>query len=243
VFAEDEAALILNDGRDIEMLVSRREKGEPLAHVLGWAEFGGLTVEVDRGVFVPRPQTVALAEAAAALAPSVAVDLFAGAGAVASVVAARNPGSRVVAGELEVTACLRGNALRYGFEVVASDVDSGVPPELEGSVDVLTANVPYVPTAELEYVPHDGEPLSALDGGADGLDWTRRLLACAPRWLRPSGVLLTEVGEPQFDAACALARAAGFDVDQRDVSGLRRRVVVVSVRAPERLIVDSSVPR
>src|SRR5204863_6618751 len=125
-----EAALMLSDGRDIEMLVSRREQGEPLAHVLGWVDFGGLTVEVDRGVFVPRPQTVALAEAAAALAPSVAVDLFAGAGAIASVLAARNPAARVVAGELEVTECLRGNALRYGFEVCQSDVDGGLPAEL-----------------------------------------------------------------------------------------------------------------
>ncbi|MEN3273968.1 MAG: release factor glutamine methyltransferase, partial [Actinomycetota bacterium] len=178
VFAEDEALLILEDGRDIESLVVRRERGEPLAHVLGWVTFGGLTIEVDPGVFVPRPQTVALAEAAAAHSPAVALDLFAGAGAIASYVAHHVPDGRVVAGELEVSECLRGNALRYGFAVCQSDVDTGVPTELEGRVDVLTANVPYVPTGELQYVPHDGEPLSALDGGDDGLDWTRRLFAC-----------------------------------------------------------------
>lgn len=197
MFAEDEAALILADGRDIESLVARRERGEPLAHVLGWVELCGLTIEVDPSVFVPRPQTAALAAAAAALAPAIAVDLFAGSGAIASVVAARNPGARVIAGELDVTECLRGNALRYGFEVVPSDVDDGLPAELTGTVDVLTANAPYVPSGEVQYVPHDGEPRSAIDGGADGLDWTRRVVDVAPRWLRPGGALLTECAAAQ----------------------------------------------
>ena len=197
MFAEDEAALILADGRDIESLVVRRERGEPLAHVLGWVELCGLTIEVDPGVFVPRPQTAALAAEAAALAPAIAVDLFAGSGAIASVVAARNPSARVIAGELDVTECLHGNALRYRFEVVTSDVDDGIPVELEGAVDVVTANVPYVPSGEVQYVPHDGEPRTAIDGGPDGLDWTRRVVDCAPRWLRSGGVLLTECAVDQ----------------------------------------------
>jgi len=215
VFAEDEAALILADGRDIESLVVRRERGEPLAHVLGWVTFGGLTIEVDPGVFVPRPQTELLAEHAASLSPVVALDLFAGAGAIASVIAARNPTARVVAGELDVAECLRSNARRYGFDVITSDVDAGVPVELEGTVDVLTANVPYVPTGELQYVPHDGEPSSALDGGADGLDWVRRVVDIAPRWLRPGGALLTEIGGDQAAVVRALL-AAWHDVTVTD---------------------------
>lgn len=192
----------------------RRERGEPLAHVLGWVHFGGLTVEVDPGVFAPRPQTEVLAEQAAALAPAVALDLFSGSGAIASVVAERNPGARVVAAELDVAECLRANALRYGFEVVASDVDGGVPTDLEGVVDVLTANVPYVPTRALPFVPHDGEPAAALDGGADGLDWTRRVVAIAPRWLRPGGVLLTECAADQVPL---LPRSG--DLSEPDVVG------------------------
>jgi release factor glutamine methyltransferase len=193
VFAEDEAALILSDGRDIESLVSRRERGEPLAHVLGWVDFGGVVVHVDPGVFVPRPQTVELAEAAAARHPAVALDLFAGAGAIAALVQRRCPDARVVAGELDVHECLRENV----GEVYESDVDAGIPAELEGRVDVLTANVPYVPTAELQFVPHEGEPRSALDGGADGLDWIRRVVAIAPRWLRDGGALFVECAEHQ----------------------------------------------
>jgi release factor glutamine methyltransferase len=237
VFAEDEALLILEDGRDIESLVSRRERGEPLAHVLGWADFGGLTVEVDRDVFVPRPQTVALADVAAALQPSIALDLFAGAGAIASVIAARNPGARVVAGELEVHECLHANALRYGFEVVTSDVDAGVPVDLEGRVDVLTANVPYVPTGELDVVPHEGEPLAALDGGADGLDWTRRLFACAPRWLRPGGVLLTELATHQVPLLPRSRYLSGAEVHR---SGTENGMVVSVRRVDDERAADGS---
>jgi release factor glutamine methyltransferase len=165
--------------------------------VLGWTEFAGLRIEVDPGVFIPRPQTEALAEHAASLAPRVALDLFAGSGAIACVVKARNPSARVVAAELDplALACARRNGKRYGVEVVAADVDQGVPPELEGQVDVLTANVPYVPTSELDFVPHEGEPDAALNGGNDGLDWVRRTAAIAPRWLRPRGALLIELAE------------------------------------------------
>jgi release factor glutamine methyltransferase len=190
VFAEDEARLLGGD----EELIARRIAGERLEHILGRVEFCDLRLEVDPGVFIPRPQTEALAEQAAALRPAVALDLFAGCGAIACVVKARNPEARVVAAELDpaALACARRNGERFGVEIVVADVDDGVPAELEGRVDVLTANVPYVPTAELRYVPHDGEPESALDGGADGLDWLRRVKEIAPRWLRPGGVLLYE---------------------------------------------------
>ena len=191
VFAEDEARLLGDD----EALIARRIAGERLEHVLGWTEFAGLRIEVDPGVFIPRPQTEALAEHAASLRPQVVLDLFAGSGAIACVVKAHNPGARVVAAELDpaALACARRNAEHFGIEVVAADVDDGVPIELEGRVDVLTANVPYVPTGELVFVPHEGEPPAALDGGRDGLDWVRRVAAIAPRWLRPGGALLIEI--------------------------------------------------
>src|SRR3954452_7854990 len=156
VFAEAEARLLAGD----EELLARRIAGERLEHVLGWADFAGLRIEVDSGVFIPRPQTEALAEYAAGLRPAIAVDLFAGCAAIACVVKAQNRQARVIADELDpvALACARRNGARYGVEVVASDVDAGLPAELEGSVDVLTANVPYVPTGELPFVPHEGEP-------------------------------------------------------------------------------------
>lgn len=207
VFAEDEARLLGGD----EALIARRLAGERLEHVLGWVEFCGLRLDVDPGVFIPRPQTEALAEAAAALHPTVALDLFAGCGAIACAVKAHNPDARVVAGELDpaALACARRNAARFGVELFTADVDDGIPAGLEGRVDVLTANVPYVPTSELPFVPHDGEPAAALDGGADGLDWVRRVLAIAARWLRPGGVLLYE--QPERDSGSE--RVARFEYD------------------------------
>src|SRR4051812_6799765 len=188
VFAEDEARLLGDD----EELIARRLAGERLEHVLGSTEFCGLRIEVDPGVFIPRPQTEELAERAAALEPRIALDLFAGTAAIACVVKARNPSARMVAGELDpaAVACARRNGERYGVEVFASDVDAGIPRDLAGRVDVLTANVPYVPTPELAFVPHDGEPPATLDGGADGQVWLERVRAIAPRWLRAGGALL-----------------------------------------------------
>ena len=212
VFAEDEARLLGDD----EALIARRIAGERLEHVLGWVDFAGVRVEVDPGVFIPRPQTEAVAEWAAALRPAVALDLFAGCAAIACVVKARKPEVRVVAAELDAAAlaCARRNGARFGVQVVAADVDDGVPAELEGRVDVLTANVPYVPSAELAFVPHDGEPDGALDGGRDGLDWVRRVAAVAPRWLRPGGSLLVEVAEDARARAAVeeLMTAAGLTV-------------------------------
>jgi release factor glutamine methyltransferase len=197
VFAEDEAVLLGGD----EALIARRIAGERLEHVLGWVDFCGLRIAVDPGVFIPRPQTEALADQAASLRPRIALDLFAGCGAIAAVVKQRNPDAHVVAGELDevALACARRNGERFEFDVVRSDVDDGLPPELAGLVDVLTANVPYVPTTELAFVPHDGEPDAALDGGDDGRDWARRVLAIAPRWLRPGGTLLMEGPEGNQD--------------------------------------------
>lgn len=211
VFAEEEARLL---GAD-ERLIERRIAGERLEHVLGWADFAGLRIAVATGVFIPRPQTEELALAAAALRPPVAVDIFAGSGAIACVVKAANPGSRVVAADADPLAleCARRNAARRGIEVVRANVADGLPRALAGRVDVMTANVPYVPSAELAYVPHEGEPARALDGGPDGLRWLRRAAEAATRWLRPGGTLLVELPEsgPQRGAAGEAARRAGLE--------------------------------
>ena len=211
VFAEEEARLLGGD----ERLIERRIAGERLEHVLGWTEFAGVRIAVDAGVFIPRPQTEELALAAAAMQPSIAVDLFSGSGAIACVVKAANPGCRVVAADADpaALACTRRNAERFGIEVVRAHVDAGLPPALAGRVDVVTANVPYVPTAELAFVPHAHEPSAALDGGPDGLHWLRSVAEAAPRWLRPGGTLLVELPESGEQRAAALeaVRGAGLE--------------------------------
>ena len=205
VAAEEEAGMLLGaaagDAGRLEAMVRRREGGEPVEWIVGWAPFCGLRVGMSAGVYVPRVQTEVLAAAAAdRVRPgAIAVDLATGSGAVAMVLAAA--GASVVATEVDpiAAACARAN----GVDVREGDLDEPLPPDLEGRVDVLTANVPYVPTAALELLPRDvraHEPMLALDGGADGLDLVRRVLDLAPRWLVPGGAVLVEIGPDQSGA-------------------------------------------
>ena len=223
VSARAEADWLLEEARDeptLRALVARRVAGEPLQYVIGWAPFGRLRLAVGPGVFVPRPETEGLADRAAtrlraAPAGPVAVDVCTGSGAIACFLAAEVPGARVLATELDpgALAWARDNAQRFGVELLAGDLDAPLPAELAGRVDVLCANVPYVPSGAVATLPtdvRDHEPRLALDGGPDGLDVLRRLAPRAAHWLAPGGTLLCEIGEDQAEAATALLTAAGL---------------------------------
>ncbi|GIH06467.1 hypothetical protein Rhe02_45340 [Rhizocola hellebori] len=304
VFAEEEADLLLAEARPAEELaamVRQRESGLPLEQILGWAEFCGLRIAVEPGVFVPRKRTEFLVHQAIALAPAgaVVVDLCCGTGALAAAVAAalrdsgraadgpaalhgpaaqgaalrgsatdgraalrgsaaegaalrgpaaegsalrgpaaegaalRGPAAEGAAlrgsaaegaalrGPAAEGSALRGLAAGGGVEVFAADVDpaavrcarrnvpgpvyrgdlyEALPLELKGRIDVLIANAPYVPSGEVGLMPPEArvyEPPVALDGGADGLDVLRRVIAGAPDWLAADGHLLVESSERQ----------------------------------------------
>jgi release factor glutamine methyltransferase len=220
VFAEDEARLLVDAARtpaELADMVERRVAGLPLEHVLGWAEFAGLRVAVDPGVFVPRRRTELLAREAAARARpgAVVVDLCCGSGAVGVAVAAAVPGIELHAADVEPAAvrCARRNVSAVGGQVYEGDLDAPLPPTLAGRVDVLVANAPYVPTEAVGLMPPEArlhEPRVALDGGADGLDIQRRVAAAAPRWLAPAGHLLIETSERQAPHTAAAIAAAGL---------------------------------
>lgn len=220
VFAEDEAELILATARSAEELTSmvdRRVAGLPLEQVLGWARFHGLRVRVEPGVFVPRRRTEFLVDQALAWMPhaSVVVDLCCGSGALGAALAAALDGAEVHAADIDPAAvrCARRNLAPFGGRAHEGDLYAALPPGLRGRVGVLTANVPYVPTAEVPLLPaeaRDHEPLVALDGGADGLDVLRRVAAGAPGWLAPGGCLLTETSERQAPAALRAVTDAGL---------------------------------
>ncbi|MER6163101.1 putative protein N(5)-glutamine methyltransferase [Streptomyces violaceorubidus] len=226
VFAEDEAALLLTAARtaaELTALVDRRVCGLPLEIVLGWAEFRGLRIAVAPGVFVPRRRTEFLVSEALAHAPraQVVVDLCCGSGAVGAALAAALDRPEVHAADVDPVAvrCARGNLADVGGRVYAGDLFDALPDALRGRVDILAANVPYVPTGEVALLPaeaRDHEPLVALDGGADGLDVLRRVAAAAPDWLAPGGCLLSETSERQAPAA----------VDAFTRAGLRTRLAV-----------------
>jgi release factor glutamine methyltransferase len=234
VFAEDEAGLIISAAEspaDADAMVARRVSGVPLEQVIGWAEFCGLRIAVEPGVFVPRRRSQFLVHQAAALAGQdttaaapprvVVVDLCCGTGALGAALTAALGGAELHAADIAPACvrCARRNVAAFGGQVYEGDLFGPLPAALRGRVDILLANAPYVPSEGIGLLPpeaRDHEPLVALEGGADGLDVLRRIAGGAPGWLAPGGHLLVETSErqaPRMAAAMAeaglLARVAG----------------------------------
>jgi len=217
VFAEDEARLLADAALDpahLETMVGRRAGGLPLEQVVGWAEFCGLRIAVEAGVFVPRPRTELLVrEAVALLTPgAVVVDLCCGSGAVGAALAAADDSVEVHAADVDPVAvrCARRNLAR----VYEGDLFDALPRSLRGRVDVLAVNAPYVPSDEVALLPREArlyEPRAALDGGADGLDLLRRVIEAAAGWLTPEGRLVTEASEAQTPAVLSAAARVGLE--------------------------------
>lgn len=221
VFAEEEAALIAaaaTTADELERMVADRVAGTPLEVVVGWAGFCGLRIAVEPGVFVPRRRTELMARRAADLAGpgAVVLDLCCGTGAVGAAVLAAVPAAEVYAAELDpaAVACARRNL--PPDRVLEGDLYAALPEALRGRVDVLACNAPYVPTDAIALMPpeaRDHEHRVALDGGADGLDVHRRVVADAPAWLAPGGHLLIESSLAQAPATAALMTAAGLGTE------------------------------
>jgi release factor glutamine methyltransferase len=237
VAADEEAAELRDaaagDTARLEAMVVRRESGEPLAWIVGSIDFGGVRVAVTPGVYVPRLQTLPLAQRAAALLPpaGVAVDVCTGSGALATYLSARHRRARVVGTDADGRAvdCARSNHV----EAYEGDLFDPVPAELRGGVDVVIAVAPYVPAGDLRFLPRDVrdyEPEAALLGGVDGVAVIGRIVGSSPQWLRPGGWLLLELGAGQAAPVTALLDAAGFtdsdtlvddEGDERGVSARR----------------------
>lgn len=242
VYAEDEATLLLTAaGSPVEldaMLRARADDGLPLEVVLGWAEFCGLRVAVDPGVFVPRRRSELLVHEAAARTTrgALVVDLCCGTAAIGLAVAAAVATVTLVAADVEpaAVACARRNVGDRG-RVYAGDLFDALPDGLRGRVDVLVVNAPYVPTDGIRLMPpeaRDHEPRVTLDGGRDGLDVQRRVIAGAPAWLAPTGQLAIETSAAQAPATADLFVAAGLDPTVAHDDDLDTTVVIGSRSAP-----------
>ncbi|MDQ0076539.1 release factor glutamine methyltransferase [Arthrobacter oryzae] len=231
VFAEDEARLLTGaaaSAAELDAMIERRIAGLPLEHILGWAEFCGLRVGVATGVFVPRRRTEFLVRQAELLLRgshdggshdggrgAAVVDLCCGSGAVGAALAARVAGIELHASDLDPNAvlCARRNLEPAGGRVHEGDLFEPLPDRLRGRIGILVANAPYVPTAAIGTMPPEArthEPRMSLDGGPDGLDIQRRVVAGAPDWLAPGGHVLIETSRRQAGRTIGLMRQAGL---------------------------------
>jgi release factor glutamine methyltransferase len=222
-------------------LVKRRQAGEPVAYLTGRKEFWSLDLAVDPRVLIPRPDTetavedaLARLDARAAERPRVA-DIGTGSGALALALAKTRPAAEVFAVDVspDALAVARANAERLGLAVSFLEGSLVEPLRALAPFDLIVANLPYVRSGDIAGLAPEvrTEPRLALDGGADGLDLVRRLVADAPAVLTPGGALVLEIGAGQAGDTAALCRAAGFeDVRARaDLGGVER---VVSGQRP-----------
>ncbi|MFB7813598.1 putative protein N(5)-glutamine methyltransferase [Paenibacillus chitinolyticus] len=221
VFAEEESRLLISAAQtpsELAAMVDRRSAGLPLEHVIGWAEFCGLRVAVDGGVFVPRQRTEFLVRQVAALAGknAVVVDLCCGTGAVGVALASALQRIELYAVDIDPAAvrCARRNVSAAGGRVYEGDLYDPLPADLRGRVHVLTANAPYVPTGSVRLLPAEArihEARAALDGGEDGLDIQRRVAAEAPVWLAPGGHLAVETSRRQAPQTAEIFARSGLN--------------------------------
>ena len=220
-------------------LLRRRAAREPLAYILGRREFHGLTFEVGPGALVPRPETETLVEAALAAVrehPRArrlvrVADVGTGCGAVAIALARRAPQAQVYATDVstEALAWAGRNRVRLGPLDRVGLLAGDLLEPIAGPLDVVAANLPYVPTEEYERLPPEiraGEPRVAVDGGEDGMEPVRRLAEQLPAHIAdgPAAVLL-ELGSGQSAVAADLVTAAlggGAPRVHRDLAGNRR---------------------
>jgi release factor glutamine methyltransferase len=238
VIVEPDRALAEDELARYRALIQRRRKGEPVAYLRGHKEFYGRSFRVDERVLVPRADTEILVEIALARTRDRSVgrrylDLCTGSGCVAISLAKERPGCQVFAVDASEAALevARENGVRLGaaFQVAWLAGDLYEPLASLGHIafDLVTANPPYIPEAELASLPLDirgFEPRLALSGGEDGLAVLRRIVAGAPRFLRPGGVLAVEMGMGQASRVQALfeeARFAEVKVD-KDYGGHER---------------------
>jgi len=220
VFAEDEAQLLISEANCKEDLIKKVEKrvaGLPLEYVVGWAHFCGLRIILEEGVFIPRQRTKFLVSKAVDLACSgdIVVDLCCGSGAIGAALASELREISLYCSDIDpiATEYARRNVSKLGGYVSEGDLYEALPPSIKGNVNILVANVPYVPTKAIELLPSEArlyEPNLALDGGEDGLHVLRRVVEEAPIWLASGGHLLIETSEMQAPQTFEIFTNAGL---------------------------------
>ncbi len=225
-----------------DQAVTARASRVPLQHITGRAAFGPADLQVGPGVFIPRPETEALLDWALRQqlpAHPVILDLCTGSGALAVALARSLPGARVIAVDDDAVALdyARRNAAGTGVEVLSGDVtDPALLPDLDGAVDLVVANPPYIPEgAELEPEVARHDPAHALFGGADGMSVIRPIVRRAAGWLVPGGLLAVEHDDTTAAATVAEMESGAFTgvTARRDLTGRPRFVTARRIRGAQ----------
>ncbi len=225
-------------------LVQRRTKSEPVAYLVGNREFFGLDFYVDRNVLVPRPDTetlvMELVEAAQQVPSPSILDLCTGSGCIAVSAAAHCPHASFLATDISEAALAIAqknadtNGMQAKIQFRQSDCFAEIP--ANSAFDIIVSNPPYIPEAEIELLEADvrqHEPRLALAGGADGLDYYRRIIQEADSYLKDDGLLMLEFSPEQEASLKALLEASGKYTDVRvkaDLAGRAR--VIISKKLP-----------
>lgn len=225
--------------RRVEELVQRRLAGEPVAYIVGEWEFYGLPLDVSREVLIPRADTEVLAQRAIEKAQAAGeggrvLDLCAGSGCVGLAVAANAPNCRVVLADLSEGALrlCKQNVRRNGLNARVTCISANAleaPSSMLWDFDVIACNPPYIPTGDIEGLDvsvKEYEPLMALDGGVDGLEFYRVIASKWKSAIRLGGTLIFEVGIDQAEAVAQIMADNGFEniVTTEDTGGILRVV-------------------
>jgi release factor glutamine methyltransferase len=233
LYLEFERRLPESELRPLRELVKRRGSGEPLQHLLGTVEFCGRTFRCDKRALVPRPETEQLVELLIShfkseIAPARIIDVGTGSGVIALTLAAEFPKAEVVGADISEEALMlaRENAERLGLanrvRLLRSNFFEGVQSEF----DLIVANLPYVSTEDRQNLSREvlHDPEVALFAGARGDELMQQLIAQAPSWLRPGGMLTMEIGIGQSKTLlAALADKNYRDIwTEKDYSGVIR---------------------
>ena len=234
--AESDKMLVPSEVKELDALAGERMAGKPLWYVLGSASFYGYEIKTDARALIPRPETEMLAELAIKTAEdgNSVLDLCTGSGCIAVAVAnetkKQGKSVKVTASDIsaDALALAAENVKANGAEValVESDLLSGI----RGKFDVIVCNPPYIKRGDLSSLQsevRDYEPMSALDGGEDGLDFYRRLAKDAPKKLKKGGTLLMECGQGQAQEIVKLFKKFDYAMITRDLEGVERYIRAV----------------
>lgn len=236
VFAEDEARLMIDeadDTRELAAMIERRGSGEPLQQILGWAMFANQRVGIAPGVFVPRRRTEFLFLQAAKNTErgDVVLDLCCGAAPISMALSAVKRNIELHCSDIDPVAieCAEKNLEGTGAVTYVGDMFDPLPVVLRGRINVLVANVPYVPSEAIETMPAEArkyEKREALDGGADGLDYQRKVAEEAAGWIKRDGCVMFETSEQQAEASVELCESNGLKPELLRDEELDAHVVV-----------------